>query len=158
MKILQDNHAAPYIYLASPYTHADNVTRSQRFTAAGRAAAYIARMGHVVFSPIVHGWNLETHGLWGVEFSHKFWMRQCAPLLHNSKTMVLLPLQGWKDSKGVAEEIEYCHMTKKQIIEFPADFYAKAVGYGVDYPHTPLEPLSEHERQIYNILPWSNHV
>ena len=42
------------IYLASPYTHKDEMVRQTRYRAALRATAYLLTEGKHVFSPIVH--------------------------------------------------------------------------------------------------------
>jgi hypothetical protein len=50
------------IYVISPYSHPDLAVRQRRFDAACRAAAALARDGHLVISPIVHGHPLVEHG------------------------------------------------------------------------------------------------
>jgi hypothetical protein len=58
------------IYLASPYSHADDAIRAQWFDAACRAAAELMRAGHTVYSPIVHGHPIRGES--GVKFGFLF--------------------------------------------------------------------------------------
>ena len=90
------------IYLASPYSHPDPVVRHARFRAACRAAASLLRAGHAVFSPIAHSHPLVEHGLptqWG------FWERFGREHLERCDEVVVLMLDGWRESVGVQAEV-----------------------------------------------------
>ena len=91
------------IYLASPYTHQDHDVMEQRFDAACRAAGKLMAEGHVVFSPIAH-----THPiLVRCELPHgwDFWKRFDTEFIVASSKLIVLKLDGWDSSKGVAAEI-----------------------------------------------------
>lgn len=92
------------IYLASPYTHADPTVRSMRFLAACRAAAEMMRDGMIVYSPIAHSHPIALWNDMPVEW--KFWRRQCLAMLFQCDAMVILTLDGWEQSVGVAAEIK----------------------------------------------------
>src|SRR3990167_9554132 len=94
-----------YIYLASPYTHADPWVKLARYQDACRAAAVLMKRGHVVFSPIAHSHAVETVGLDRV-YSGEFWRHQDIPLLRHADKLIVLTLYGWLQSAGVAWEIE----------------------------------------------------
>lgn len=91
------------IYLASPYTHSDPSVREARFDAACLATAELVRSGHVVFSPIVHGHPLVRFGL-PVEW--EYWERFDREHLRRCDQMVVLMLDGWRESRGVQAEID----------------------------------------------------
>ena len=94
------------IYLASPYTHPDPAVREQRFEAACRAAAALTRAGHIVFSPVAHSHPIAQYGLptdWG------YWERTDRAFLERCDLLVVLMLDGWRESRGVAEEIGLAH-------------------------------------------------
>lgn len=90
------------IYLASPYSHPELVVREQRFRAACEATARLITSGHVVFSPIVHGHPLVHHGL---PTDWPFWERFDRNHLARCDEVVVLMLDGWRESVGVAAEI-----------------------------------------------------
>ena len=91
------------IYLASPYTHPDPAVREQRFLAACQATAALIHAGHVVFSPIVHSHPLSGHGL---PTTWAFWRQQDQAYLERCDEVVVLMLDGWRESAGVQGEIQ----------------------------------------------------
>jgi nucleoside 2-deoxyribosyltransferase len=100
------------IYLASPYSHSEAVVREQRFRAACQATAWLIAAGHVVFSPIVHGHPLVHHGL---PTDWSFWERFDRDHLVRCDEVVVLMLDGWRDSVGVAAEIRIAAELGKQV-------------------------------------------
>ncbi len=100
------------IYLASPYSHPDPAVREWRFRAACRATASLLRAGEVVFSPIV-----QSHPL--VEFAlptaWTFWELIDRVYLERCDEVVVLMLEGWKESVGVREEIESARSAGKPV-------------------------------------------
>ena len=94
---------SPLTYLASPYTHADKEVRRDRYMAACKAAAKLMLAGEVVFAPISHSHPIE-HFFPEVQ-GHDFWMKQDAPYLEACSKLVVLTIDGWDKSSGVAHEI-----------------------------------------------------
>ena len=94
------------IYLASPYSHPDPATRDQRYLAACRATVRLLLAGHSVFSPIVHGHPLVQLGLSG---DWLFWARHDQWHLSRCHQVLVLPVDGWKESQGVQAEVELAH-------------------------------------------------
>lgn len=90
------------IYLASPYTHPDAAIREQRFHTVCRAAAALMRSGHMVFSPIAHSHPIAMHGL---PTTWDFWERVDREYLRRCDELVVLTLDGWKQSRGVQAEV-----------------------------------------------------
>ena len=97
-----------FLYLASPYSHPDPEVRHERFLGACRAAAHLMDCGHVVFSPIAHSHTIETEGLKEVR-NGDFWKGQDVPILRHAARLVVLMLPGWRESRGIAWEIELAH-------------------------------------------------
>ena len=93
------------IYLASPYAHVDPAVRQRRFEDACRAAAAILRSGRNVFSPIAHSHCIEVHseGV-GAAFD---WLTYDLWFLERCDCLWVLTLDGWEESKGVAQEIKW---------------------------------------------------
>ena len=90
------------IYLASPYSHPDAAIREERFRAACQAAAQMMRNGNVVFSPIVHSHPIALHGL---PTDWRFWERHDQEQLTRCDEVVVLTIDGWRESEGVQAEI-----------------------------------------------------
>lgn len=92
------------LYLSSPYSHPDPAVRQSRYEAACRATATLMRHKLLVFSPIVYSHPLVAD--WGVEDTHKWWLRFDAHILFTATSRLLvLQLDGWEESEGVANEI-----------------------------------------------------
>ena len=113
------------IYLASPFTHVDPAIRQQRFEAACRAAAALICRGQTVFSPIAH-----SHAIcrYGVPLDWQFWQRHDRRYLDVCDEVVVLMLDGWRESIGVQAEITIARELGK-----PVTFLA-VVGQTVEDP------------------------
>ena len=91
------------IYLASPYSNCDPTIREARFREACRAAAKLMRLGHAVFSPIAHGHCIAAFGL---PTDWRYWEPLDRWQLERCSEVVVLQLEGWKQSPGVQAEIQ----------------------------------------------------
>ena len=100
------------IYLASPYSHPDPLVREARFNAACRATADLVHAGRAVFSPIVHGHPLVRFGL---PTDWMFWQRFDAEHLRRCDEVVVLQIDGWRESDGARAEIQLAAAFGKQI-------------------------------------------
>lgn len=105
-----------YYYLASPFSHKDEEIREQRMERASSWGLRLVRNGLNVFCPITQSFHLE-HTKWNDSFdlrndevsqiTHEEWMRQDLCFISKSNGLLVLMLDGWKESKGVQEEIKY---------------------------------------------------
>ena len=95
------------LYLASPYTSPDPIVRNSRVELASIIAARLMEQGYVVFSPITHSHRVADHLHHRNARSHEFWMAQCLPMLEASDCMMILPIDGWRESRGIAEELAF---------------------------------------------------
>ena len=103
-----------FVYLASPYSHADSAVREQRYVAACKAAAKLMLAGEVVFSPIAHSHPIETVGIGEVK-SGAFWKSQDMGILIHAAKLAVLKLPGWEESKGIQWEIETAQNLSMQV-------------------------------------------
>src|SRR5262245_50334070 len=100
------------IYLASPYSHPEADVRQARFDAACRAAAQLMRDGHVVYCPVAHGHPIAQHGL-PTEWS--YWEQTDRRFLAVCDEVVVVTLDGWRESVGVSAEIRIANELGKHV-------------------------------------------
>lgn len=107
----------PMIYLAAPYMHPDLLVREARVREVDACAAALMQDGHIVFSPLSMNHRVKDHcGLH--EAPHEFWMQQDLPWMTACDKLVVLCLDGWKESKGVAMEIQWAQFQLRIPIDF----------------------------------------
>ncbi len=95
----------PLTYLASPYSHPNGTTRRARFELAAHAAAWLIRVKvWNVFAPIVHSHPLAEIG--GLQGDWGFWEKLDREYLACSERLVVLEIDGWRQSVGVQAEIK----------------------------------------------------
>lgn len=134
-----------FVYLASPYSHADPLVRLQRFAETCRAAAVMMERGAVVFAPIAHSHPI-SEAMNGRATDHEFWMRQDLPILALANRLVVLMLDGWEDSKGVKEEIDFA-FEHGIAVEFTSPEavldYRPPAGADLRFPDRPVRPTKD---------------
>jgi hypothetical protein len=111
------------IYLANPYSHPDPEVQAARYREALRVTAELTRMGYVVFSPIVHSHPLHVSE--GVAGDWNFWKFIDFEFIRNAGALMVVPMPGYRESRGVTEEIEYAVK-----IGIPVVFYEGAINVG----------------------------
>lgn len=99
-----------FIYLASPYSHADPAVRQQRFEAACKKAAEYLNEGQAVFAPIPHSHPIADHMEDAKRMDFDIWMQADLPILRYATELHVLCLDGWRESRGVTREIEYADL------------------------------------------------
>jgi hypothetical protein len=100
------------IYLATPYSHQDATVCQQRFDAACCAAAVLIRQGKTAFSPVSHGHTICCHG---VPSDWTFWQRLDRRFLEMCDEIIVLMLDGWRESVGVQAEVAIARELGKPI-------------------------------------------
>ena len=114
------------IYLASPYSHPDQAVRRRRFRAACRAAGVMLRAKLMVYSPIAHSAAIAACGL--DDMDHDFWMHVDRPYLEWCHMVMVLTLDGWRESRGVNIEIAQARAMHKPVsLIAPADLGVRDV-------------------------------
>lgn len=93
----------PLTYLACPYSHPMRTVRVARFEAVNKATAVLMRKGHLVFSPISHTHPIAEAG--GLPLGWEFWEAFDRAYLAHSRLVMVLRVDGWAESKGVAAEL-----------------------------------------------------
>lgn len=106
------------IYLASPYSHEDSEVRELRFRAVCYAASILIQRGYQVFSPIAHSHPIARCLGPDCELDLNLWLELDKRMLAACDELVVLTLDGWLSSKGIAAEIEIAKRQNKAIRYF----------------------------------------
>jgi hypothetical protein len=94
-----------YTYLASPYSHPDASVRETRYHEAVDCVAWMIKNEIWVYAPIVHCHFVALkHAL---PTDAKTWQDYNHAMIRASRHLSILAVGGWRESKGVAEEIEF---------------------------------------------------
>lgn len=91
-------------YLACPYNHPDPSVKEERHHLVNFEAAQLIADGIFVVSPLTHNIPLFKTGLrqgWDLWKSYDF------TIIKRCDKLIVLKLNGWELSKGVADEIAY---------------------------------------------------
>lgn len=98
------------MYLAAPYTHYQSWVQAARARVTAQVAGELARafIHDWVFAPTLQGHAVARHLPLYIVREHGFWMRQCEQALAEAERMILLPLPGWLESRGVRQELQFC--------------------------------------------------
>ena len=94
-----------FYYLASPYSHPSLLIRAQRTIDVGRYAGEMMAAGMFVYSPIwaTHD-ACQRHDL---PVEHEWWLAFNKAFIDASAGVVVCAIDGWRESRGVAQEIAY---------------------------------------------------
>ena len=119
MERIADVGQRQLVYLASPHSHPLKSVRDYRFQMACKAAGILMAQGMIVFSPIAHSHPIAD--LCGIHEEWEYWQKFDRVFIGVSRALIVLCLDGWKESVGVQAEIKI----------------AKELGIPVDYlwPH-----------------------
>lgn len=114
--------SAKRVYLACPYSSPSERVRESRVYLASRIASNLMTEGLCVYSPITHGHTIAEHLHKDFVENHEFWMAQCMPILEVCDALVILPLDGWRSSRGVHLEIERARQLAMPIFVYQNGF------------------------------------
>ena len=92
------------IYIASPYTDSDPQVMEHRYQQVFRYCANLTMQGAVCFSPIVYGHQFFLAGHTPPNF--EYWQSFNDHMLLASSEMRVLALPGYRQSRGVAYELD----------------------------------------------------
>ena len=92
------------IYLACPYSHSNEDIKIKRFESVNKIAAKLMGEGKYIFSPISHTHPIAVSGK--LPTGWEFWDKYDRIMLSKCQKMIVLKLDGWKESIGVTAEIK----------------------------------------------------
>lgn len=94
------------IYLAAPYSHPDYSVMERRFDIVNQVAFnLIKKKGYFLFSPISHNHPITDIGFIPLEWER--WEEWCLSFLNICEKLIVLQLDEWEISVGVAAEIKF---------------------------------------------------
>lgn len=114
---LKDPHVRhEVVYLACPYTHVDPAIRESRFQVATAVAADLIRSGRIVYSPITmtHPIDVVLAGH-GNTLGSDYWVAFDEAFMAMCSEMIVIKLDGWEHSSGIARETEYFRAHQRPI-------------------------------------------
>jgi len=91
------------IYIGSPYTHPDKDVMQLRYEQVLDVTADLLNQGFHVISPIVHCHPLSVKHKMMPDF--EFWKRYNFALLSKCSVLLIIPIDGWKESIGLQAEV-----------------------------------------------------
>lgn len=92
-----------YIYLASPYHHAEMSTMERRAYLAREMAAQLAVRGKLVYCPIA-SWH-EAAKEFKLPKTFDYWRQLNVEFLRRSDHLYILRIPGWAVSAGINDEV-----------------------------------------------------
>lgn len=101
-------------YVATPYSKYPEGIKIA-FQVAARATAELVKARAQVFCPIVHSHPVAVLG--GLDCKDTaFWLRTNRPFMVLAHGMLVVMMEGWKESEGIKEEIKYFLGQDKPVI------------------------------------------
>lgn len=97
------------IYLGGPYSHEDPKVIKKRFNIFNKVSStLICKKDMFVFSPISHSHPIVTLKNFDKNFwTYGYWMPFDLYILAQCDELLIVDIDGWKESKGLAAEIEF---------------------------------------------------
>lgn len=112
------------IYLACPYSHADEAVRRDRFEKVSCIAGLLIKAGFMVYSPISMGVPIAEHS--GIGGDYKTWEKHCLGMIDKCEYMIVLRLPGHNESVGLNAEAEYAFDDYKPVVGYDYEDLIKA--------------------------------
>lgn len=101
------------IYLASPYSNPDPAVIVDRYEAVCKVAAILINQGMFVWSPIAQ--THATASRFAMPTDAEFWKAYNFDFMRRADAIYVLVVDGWRESKGVAMEIEFARYNRMEL-------------------------------------------
>jgi len=100
-------------YIISPFTHKDKEIEKMRYETQGVLHSELILQGYTTIAPIEMCYHL--HLRFGLPGGYEFWQKRDRALIKVSDGVVVFKMNGWKESKGVTDEIQYAESLGKEV-------------------------------------------
>lgn len=104
-----------FYYVATPYTKYPGGTE-EAFHEAARQTGRLLKAGVMAFSPIVATHAVAQYGGIPHEIDNPMWLRLDEALMRAAAGLIVVMMNGWEQSVGVAHEIDFFERVGKPII------------------------------------------
>lgn len=107
-------------YLASPYSYLGNnrligwMVRWWRFRKVSDAAVYLIKNGYTCIEPIATCHYKSSR--YDLPTGYQYWQRRDRWFIRKCEGIIVLTLNGWIDSEGVQDEIQYARSRGLDVI------------------------------------------
>ena len=100
-------------YFASPYSSENSFVRQIRYEATIYAASELTKIGFRLLEPIAmcH----EQSNRHQMPSGYQFWQSRDRGFIDICDAVIVLQLEGWKESEGVSDEIQYAKSLGKEV-------------------------------------------
>jgi hypothetical protein len=102
-----------YTYLASPYSHPDLAVRAARYDTVLHCFVWMMRARIFTFAPIVECHHAAV--IYGMPAEFDFWQDYNHAMLDGARSLCVLAIDGWKESRGVADELSHARLMGKGV-------------------------------------------
>lgn len=102
-----------YWYIGSPYSKYPGGLQEAFRIACAETARFMAA-GVPVFCPIAHSHSVAQHGDLPKK-DHDFWMSVDKPMVDAAIGLIVLTMEGWRESEGLQQEIKWFKEARKPI-------------------------------------------
>lgn len=116
---IHEPEGPPLYYLATPYTKWHHGIESA-FVHAAKLAARLLVAGLKVYSPIAHTHPLAVHGNLD-PLDHNIWLPFDGAMMSACNALLVADMADWRESKGVAHEIDVFKKAGKPIYQLSVD-------------------------------------
>ena len=100
-------------YLATPYSKYPGGL-DKAFVDAARLAGLLLKTGVIVYSPIAHTHPIAVHSALD-PLDHDIWLPFDEAMMARCSCLIVAMMDGWRDSRGIAHEIEVFKKAEKPI-------------------------------------------
>lgn len=95
-----------YWYVASPYSKYP-AGHGEAFAMASRLTGILMSHGIRCFSPIAHSHPIDRWSGYRPRDPHRYWLDHDFPFMNHAYGCLVLKMEGWKESAGISEELEF---------------------------------------------------
>ena len=136
-----------FVYLASPYSSKTRIQEEINYQRALLAFLLLKDMECPAFSPITH--CHEVAKIYTKDRGVRFWKQYNKNLLEASYAVFILTIEHWKESVGIAIEVEWAKTYGKPL---------KLVQFTEDYTAISIHPISYEDvrRQLTYTPEWAD--
>ncbi len=100
-------------YFASPYTSPSDYIREQRYLDVVKVATDLINQGFTLIEPIAMSHHHAQR--FGLPSGYDFWKKRDRTFIERCDAVLVCMLDGWKESIGVNDEIQYARTLGKPV-------------------------------------------